>query len=73
MKRTARLKIKVHHLHMLWEALCKYQEKYNVATNPYDWNWADCEDCVLGKIPWRPKLGCIRNICFLIWHEKIFE
>jgi hypothetical protein len=73
MKRTARLKLKTHHIHILWEALCKHQEKYMEPTNPFDWNPDDCSECALAKIPWRPKLGYKRDICFLIWRVKIFE
>lgn len=68
-----KLKISINYLRILYENECKHKAKYMVATNPLTWSWADCDDCVLAKMPWRPKLGRVRNLCFLIWHEKILE
>lgn len=68
-----KLKISVAGLRLLWGCLCRHKRKYMKPTNPQAWSWADCKDCVLGKIPWQPALGATRNLCFLIWHEKILE
>lgn len=76
MRRAARLKkikISIPELRLLWEATCQHQEKYGKPTNPLSWSWADCDDCVLARMAYQPKLGATKNICFLIWHEKILE
>ena len=71
--RPVRIKITVADLRLLWERLCCHREKYMVPTSPYDWSWADCTDCALGKIKWQPPFGLVKNLCFLIWHDKILE
>ena len=68
-----KLKLTVTYLRILYESECKHKEKYGKPTPPYLWSWADCDDCVLAKMPWQPKLGAIKNLCFLIWHNKILE
>lgn len=68
-----KLKISLQYLRILYENECKHKAKYMVATNPFDWNPRDCQDCVLAKMPWRPKLGAMQDLCFLIWHNKILE
>jgi len=68
-----KLKLTVTYLRILFENECKHREKYVRPTNPFDWNPYDCDDCVLAKMPWRPKLGAVKDLCFLIWHEKILE
>ena len=70
---AVRLKMTVGELRTLWQSECKHQEKYMKPTPPYLWSWADCCDCALGKIPWQPPLGFVKNLCFLIWHNKILE
>jgi len=73
MKRPHSIKLTVAHIRHLWENECKHKEKYMKPTNPLTWNSDDCQDCFLAKIPWRPKLGYTRDLCFLIWHDKILE
>jgi len=68
-----KLKISRAYLRILFENECKHKEKYKNATNPMDWNPYDCSDCILAKMPWKPKLGYTRDLCFLIWHYKILE
>lgn len=68
-----KLKISYQYLRILYELECKHKEKYMEPTDPLSWNPADCQDCVLAKMPWRPKLGAMQDLCFLIWHEKILE
>ena len=68
-----KLKLTATYLRILYESECKHQEKYMKPTDLMGWSWADCDDCVLAKMPWRPKLGAIKNLCFLIWHNKILE
>ena len=68
-----KLKMSLTYLRILYKNECKHQEKYMKPTNPFTWSWADCDDCVLASMPWRPKLGAVKNLCFLIWHEKILE
>ena len=68
-----KLKMSLTYLRILYENECKHQEKYQKPTNPLTWNPADCTDCVLASMPWRPKLGAMKDLCFLIWHEKILE
>jgi len=75
MSYTARHKIKitVADLRLLYKTLCKHQDKYEVPTNPYTWNSFDCSDCILSKILWQPKIGAEKDLCFLVWHEKIIN
>ena len=63
----------LQYLHILFENECKHKAKYMKPTNPLDWNPDDCEDCVLAKMAWRPKLGAMQDLCFLIWRVKIFD
>lgn len=72
-KRRLRIQLSEGGLEMLYKTLCKHQEKYMKPTNPQDWSWADCTDCTLGMIPWQPPLGFVKNICFLIWHDKVLD
>jgi len=68
-----KLKLTITYLRILFENCCQHKDKYMKPTNPLTWSWADCDDCVLAKMPWRPKLGAVKNLCFLIWHEKILD
>ena len=68
-----KLKISYAYLRILYETLCKHQEKYMKPTNPLTWNPDDCSDCVLAKMPWKPIIGYTRDLCFLIWHYKILD
>lgn len=68
-----KLKMSLQYLRILYELQCKHQEKYMKPTNPLTWNPDDCEDCVLAHMPWRPKLGAMKDLCFLIWRGKILD
>ena len=63
----------VAYLRILYETECKHQEKYQKRTNPELWNPDDCDDCVLAAMPWRPKLGAIQDLCYLIWRGRILD
>ncbi len=68
-----KLKISLPYLRIIYANECKHQHKYMKPTNPLTWNPDDCRDCVLANMPWRPKIGAIQDLCFLIWRKKILD
>ncbi len=68
-----KLKMSLKYLRILYANECKHKEKYQKRTNPELWNPDDCQDCVLARMPWRPKLGYTRDLCYVIWRKRILE
>lgn len=66
-------------LRPLFKKLCKHLKEYDAGDEYHlqgtDFNWHNCQDCILREISWEiPQSdGMIRDLCFAIWHEGILD
>lgn len=63
------------HRELFWKH-CKHTADYNKRAYSSDWEWKNCSDCLLWKMPFDvPHSGSVsgtiqRDVCFAIWHGR---